>query len=116
MQTYPYRPFPRRLRVGVATRGYGHKVTKPCSTNFPQNGSAPTVFSLDAAGNRTGEVPCQWESGILRFTVRTDLNPTSATFLYEIVRRDTDFPMAAGAASATTTNNETHGENHELHE
>ena len=28
---------------------------------------------------------------------------------------DTDFPMAAGAASATTTK-ETHGENHELHE
>ena len=85
MQTYPYRPFPRRLRVGVATRGYGHKVTKPCSTNFPQNGSAPTVFSLDAAGNRTGKVPCHWEAGTLRFTVSTIAPDGSGRIYYEIV-------------------------------
>ena len=76
-------------------------MTKPCSTNFPQNGSAPTVFALDAAGNRTGEVPCEWvpfqhfnfstfqparADGTLRFSVSTVGPIGEGRIYYEIVR------------------------------
>lgn len=33
-----------------------------------------------------GEVPSAFENGTLRFTARTDLEPATATFLYELVR------------------------------
>ena len=54
-----------------------------------------TVYRLSPSGRRLGEVPCAiTPSGgsrplgesILTFTARTDLDPSTATYLYEIVR------------------------------
>ena len=62
---------------------------------------APIVFSLDAAGNRTGSVPCEWvpfqpfnrstfqpesADGTLRFTVSTVGPDGEGRIYYEIVR------------------------------
>ena len=80
-----------------------------------KEGSAWRVFRLSPSGKRLGEVPFTWvpspdlrreaaltaaegrdlqprsgdftrEAGLLRFTADTALDPTSATYLYEIVR------------------------------
>ena len=50
-----------------------------------------TVFRLSTGGRRLGEVPFNLAvsgeaQNTLHFTVRTDLDPAAATFLYEIVR------------------------------
>ena len=49
---------------------------------------APRVFRLAPSGRRLGEVPATYDAaaGVLRFTARTDLDPSTATYLYEIVR------------------------------
>ena len=44
------------------------------------------VFSLDAAGNRTGEVPATFRDGVLRFTVSTIGPGGEGRIYYEIVR------------------------------
>ena len=44
------------------------------------------VYRLSPSGRRMGEVPSAFENGTLRFTARTDLDPATATFLYELVR------------------------------
>ena len=44
------------------------------------------VYRLSPSGRRMGEVPSVFENGTLRFTARTDLDPATATFLYELVR------------------------------
>ena len=55
------------------------------------------VYRLSPGGRRLGEVPSRLEqtgaspAGVLHFTVRTDLDPATATFLYEIVRRQPPF-------------------------
>ena len=55
------------------------------------------VYRLSPGGRRLGEVPSRLEqtgaspAGVLHFTVRTDLDPAAATFLYEIVRRQPPF-------------------------
>ena len=50
------------------------------------NANTPTVFSLDAAGNRTGEVPATFRDGVLRFTVSTIGPGGEGRIYYEIVR------------------------------
>ena len=49
---------------------------------------AATVYRLSPAGRRVGEVPAAYDpaTGHLAFTARTDYDPASATYLYEIVR------------------------------
>ena len=55
---------------------------------------AATVYRLSPGGRRLGEVPAEIAGSDgpasqecrLRFTARTDLDPTTATYLYEIVR------------------------------
>ena len=49
-------------------------------------GSAPTVYSLDTAGNRTGEVPSRIEDGVLRFRVSTRGPDGKGCIYYEIAR------------------------------
>ena len=49
-------------------------------------GAAPTVYSLDTAGNRTGEVPSRIEDGILRFHVSTRGPDGKGRIYYEIAR------------------------------
>ncbi len=49
-------------------------------------GSAPTVYSLDTAGNRTGEVPSSIEDGVLRFHVSTRGPDGKGCIYYEIAR------------------------------
>ena len=44
------------------------------------------VYRLSPSGRRMGEVPSDFADGTLRFTARTDLDPATATFLYELVR------------------------------
>ena len=46
------------------------------------------VFRLSPAGRRVGEVPAAYDpaTGRLSFTARTDCDPSTATYLYEIVR------------------------------
>ena len=48
-----------------------------------------TVYRLSPSGRRLGEVAATREAdtGRLAFTARTDLDPASATFLYELVKR-----------------------------
>lgn len=43
-----------------------------------------TVYALDTAGNRTGEIPCALENGALRFRVST-AGPNGGRMYYEIV-------------------------------
>ena len=50
-----------------------------------------TVYRLSSGGRRVGEVPFHLAvsgeaQSVLRFTARTDYDPASATYLYEIVR------------------------------
>jgi len=49
----------------------------------------PTVWRLDSAGRRVAEIPVVFDPGTgrLSFTARTDYDPASATYLYEIVRQ-----------------------------
>ena len=47
------------------------------------------VFSLDTAGNRTGEVPATFSDGALRFTVSTMAPDGTGRIYYEVVRDDT---------------------------
>ena len=49
---------------------------------------AATVYRLSPSGRRLGTVPATFDTatGLLRFTARTDLDPATATYLYEIVR------------------------------
>ena len=49
-------------------------------------GATPTVYSLDTAGNRTGEVPSRIEDGILRFHVSTRGPDGKGRIYYEIAR------------------------------
>ncbi|MGN0827571.1 MAG: hypothetical protein ACI4QD_06520 [Kiritimatiellia bacterium] len=44
-----------------------------------------TVYRLDTAGRRLSEVPAAWRGGRLCLTLGTDLNPSCATMLYEVV-------------------------------
>ena len=46
------------------------------------------VFRLSPSGRRVGEVPAAYDpaTGRLSFTARTDCDPSTATYLYEIVR------------------------------
>ena len=44
------------------------------------------VYRISPSGRRMGEVPSDFADGTLRFTARTDLDPATATFLYELVR------------------------------
>ena len=46
-----------------------------------------TVYRLSPSGRRLGEVTAKHEAGRLAFTARTDLDPASATYLYELVKR-----------------------------
>ncbi|MBR1609454.1 MAG: hypothetical protein IJ678_07560 [Kiritimatiellae bacterium] len=50
------------------------------------DGEAPSVYRLSPSGRRVGEVAAAFEDGVLRFTARTDFDPASASYLYEIVR------------------------------
>ena len=47
-----------------------------------------TVYRLSPAGRRVGEVSAAYDpaTGRLSFTARTDCDPSTATYLYEIVR------------------------------
>ena len=58
------------------------------AANGGGGGPAATVYRLSPSGRRLGTVPLNFDpaSGILHFTVRTDYDPSAATFLYEIVR------------------------------
>ncbi|MBR3087311.1 MAG: hypothetical protein IKH04_13020, partial [Kiritimatiellae bacterium] len=49
---------------------------------------APKVFRLSSSGRRAAEIPASFDSatGRLSFAARTDYDPSSATYLYEIVR------------------------------
>jgi hypothetical protein len=49
-------------------------------------GATPTVYSLDTAGNRTGEVPSRIEDGVLRFHVSTRGPDGKGRIYYEIAR------------------------------
>ena len=49
-------------------------------------GAAPTVYSLDTAGNRTGKVPSRFEDGVLRFRVSTRGPDGKGRIYYEIAR------------------------------
>ncbi|MBP5543626.1 MAG: hypothetical protein ILM98_06095 [Kiritimatiellae bacterium] len=49
-------------------------------------GATPTVYSLDTAGNRTGEVPSRIEDGALRFRVSTRGPDGKGCIYYEIAR------------------------------
>ncbi|MBR4611763.1 MAG: hypothetical protein IKO40_03515, partial [Kiritimatiellae bacterium] len=49
-------------------------------------GATPTVYSLDTAGNRTGEVPSRIEDGVLRFRVSTRGPDGKGCIYYEIAR------------------------------
>ena len=54
-----------------------------------ESASPPVVvFRLDSAGRRLASIPSSFDSstGRLDFTARTDYDPASATYLYEIVR------------------------------
>ena len=51
-----------------------------------RGGAALTVFALDTAGNRTGEVPSRIEDGILRFHVSTRGPDGKGRIYYEIAR------------------------------
>ncbi|MBP5542972.1 MAG: hypothetical protein ILM98_02765 [Kiritimatiellae bacterium] len=64
---------------------------------WPSIGGKPVarVFRLSPSGHRIAEVPCSWEpsggsrapgESILRFTARTDYDPSAATLYYEITR------------------------------
>ena len=48
------------------------------------------VYALDTAGNRVGEVPSQFEGGVLRFTVSTRRADGSGCLFYEIVKAATE--------------------------
>ncbi len=62
----------------VANPGFGGSLVLPSAT-----------FSLTISGRRLGEIPLNFDpaSGTLRFSARTDYDPSAATFLYEIVRQ-----------------------------
>ena len=45
------------------------------------------VFRLSPSGRRIGEVPFTFDGAHLRFFARIDYDPTTATYLYEIVRQ-----------------------------
>ncbi len=79
-------------------------VSPALSGDVEDDGRAPIVFSLDAAGNRTGSVPCEWvpfqpfnrstfqpesADGTLRFTVSTMAPNGTGRIYYEIVRDNT---------------------------
>ena len=51
------------------------------------------VYRLSPSGRRMGEVPSDFADGTLRFTARTDLDPATATFLYELVRDSRPAPQ-----------------------
>ena len=47
------------------------------------------VFSLDGDGSRRSAVPCVVKDGRLAFVADIGADPASATYMYEIVRRNT---------------------------
>ena len=65
------------------------------------------VYRLSPSGRRMGEVPSVFENGTLRFTARTDLDPATATFLYELVRdsRPAPRPKVAVFGGGITADN-----------
>ena len=44
------------------------------------------VYRLSPGGRRLGKVNATFAGGVLRFTARTDLDPSAATLLSEIAR------------------------------
>ena len=65
------------------------------------------VYRLSPSGRRMGEVPSDFADGTLRFTARTDLDPATATFLYELVRdlRPAPRPKVAVFGGGITADN-----------
>ena len=62
--------------------------TQPPTSDASDAGAAPRVFALDTSGRRAAAIPSSYDlaAGMLRFEVRTDANPQSATLFYEIAR------------------------------
>ena len=82
---------PHVMRRGAA------KVSLRLAPSVPPQGAAEPapafrIYRLSPSGKRLGTVPAEFDhaTGLLSFDARTDYDPESATFLYEIVRGEAE--------------------------